>query len=125
MPRAAGMVKSTASQQQDTIRDMNRPKSWTAGIWEWKGGGDGRGSGLEPKEPRDSAALGPDHPQTEAGCEGRGCGNDGTGLGGCQMAGLEPGVWQRGRVQPLVDTAALCTSVFCSVKWVLQPYGDS
>lgn len=72
MPRAAGMVKSTASQQQDTIRDMNRPKSWTAGIWGWKGGGDGRGSGLEPKEPRDSAALGPDHPQTEAGCEGRG-----------------------------------------------------
>lgn len=84
MPRAAGMVKSTASQQQDTIRDMNRPKSWTAGIWRWKGGGDGRGSGLEPKEPRDSAALGPDHPQTEAGCGGRGCWNEGTGLGGCQ-----------------------------------------
>lgn len=26
------MVKSTASQQQDTISDMNRPKSCTAGI---------------------------------------------------------------------------------------------
>ena len=102
------MVKSTASQQQDTIRDMNRPKSWTAGIWQWKGRGDGRGSGLESKEPRDSAALGPDHPQTAAGCKGRGCWNEGTGPGGCQRAGLEPGVWQRGRVQPPVDTAALC-----------------
>lgn len=39
MPRAAGMVKSTASQQQDTMRDMNRPKSWTAGIWQRRGGG--------------------------------------------------------------------------------------
>ena len=38
----------------------------------------------EPKEPRDSAALGHDHPQTEAGCGGRGCWNEGTGLGGCQ-----------------------------------------
>ena len=51
MPRAAGMVKSTASQQQDTIRDMNRPKSWTAGIWRWKGGDDGGGQAWSPRSP--------------------------------------------------------------------------
>lgn len=52
--------------------------SWDLAMERW---GHGRGSGLEP---RDSAALGPDHPQTEAGCGGRGCWNEGTGLGGCQ-----------------------------------------
>jgi hypothetical protein len=33
-------VKSTASQQQDTMSDMNSPKSWTAGIWSQEVGQD-------------------------------------------------------------------------------------
>lgn len=58
MPRAAGMVKSTASQQQDTIRDINRPKSWTAGIWRGRGRRMWGWSGLQPREPVDSVAKG-------------------------------------------------------------------
>lgn len=30
-----GIVSITVIQQLATIRDMNRPKSWTAGIWKW------------------------------------------------------------------------------------------
>ena len=109
-PDAQGCRHGEEHCQPAAGHDQRHEQAEVVDSWDlaMKGGGDGRGSGLEPKEPRDSAALGPDHPQTEAGCEGRGCGNEGTGLGGCQRAGLEPGVWQRGRVQPLVDTAALC-----------------
>lgn len=58
MPRAAGMVKSTASQQQDTMRDMKRPKSWTAGIDLVTESRGDVGSGLEPRGPEVSAAKG-------------------------------------------------------------------
>lgn len=74
MPRAAGMVKSTASQQQDTMRDMKRPKSWTAGIWrrrEERGSQGGAGMrgwpGPEPREPADSAAKGNQDPDRSLG----------------------------------------------------------
>lgn len=71
MPRAAGMVKSTASQQQDTMRDMNRPKSWTAGIWQRRGGGGvggvwrGQARGREPGTLQPQALRTPDRSQDE------------------------------------------------------------
>ena len=71
MPRAAGMVKSTASQQQDTIRDMNRPKSWTAGIWRWKGGGMGGDQAWSPGTLQHWALTTPRlRPDAEAGAAG-------------------------------------------------------
>lgn len=50
IPRAAGMVKSTATQQHDTISDIKSPKSCTAGIYMKREHGVGINWGRRPGE---------------------------------------------------------------------------
>lgn len=50
IPRAAGMVKSTATQQQDTISDIKSPKSCTAGIYMKREHGVGINWSRRPRE---------------------------------------------------------------------------
>lgn len=52
------MVNSTASQQQVTMRDMNKPKSCTAGIYSQEAWRLGQGSGLADSMARDNQRAG-------------------------------------------------------------------